>query len=133
MAIGNVTAANIFNLALVLGVCAMVVPLPVGSKTEWPFLVLATLVTMLFMRTGHLLNRLEGLALLVALVGFTWAVVASARRDVARQEAADREARTALATEKTGLPRQAILVGAGLVLLLVGGNLIVDPGIPRNP
>ncbi len=129
VAIGNVVGSNIFNLALVLGVCAMVVPLPVGSKTarmEWPFLVLATLVTMLFMRTGHLLNRLEGLALLVALVGFTWAVVASARRDVARQEAADREAGTAPATESPGLPRQAILVGAGLVLLLVGGNLIVD-------
>jgi len=129
VAIGNVVGSNIFNLALVLGVCAVVVPLPVESKTarfEWPFLVLATAVTMLFMATGRMIGRPEGAVLLVALAAFTWAMVRLARRDVARQEAADREAGVGPGGEHPGLPRQVILVAGGLVLLLIGGNLIVD-------
>ena len=126
VAVGNVIGSNIFNLALVLGVCAVVVALPVLSKTlrlEWPFLVGASLVAFLFMKNG--ISRGEGAVLLLSLVAFVAWMVRLARRDVEREE----EAKGVLALEGPPPPRllvQLLLVGLGLVFLFLGGQLIVS-------
>ncbi len=138
VAIGNVVGSNIFNLGLVLGVCALAVPLPVERKTmthEWPFLVLATLVSMVFMASGGGIGRGEGAVLFLALTGFTVWMVRLARKDVAASEAAGREAgEPEVLVPRRAAVRQTVLVLIGLVCLLAGGNLIVDgaTGIARN-
>jgi len=128
VAVGNIIGSNIFNLALVLGVCAVAVPLPVLSKTrrwEWPFLVLATGASILLMR-GEVIGRVEGAALLGALIVFVWYMVWRSRRDVEVEEAAVHTLGEEAPSGRPGLPRQTFLILLGMGLLFWGGQLVVS-------
>ena len=67
MAIGNVLGSNIFNLLGILGVSALLQPLPVHARIlqfdQWVMLGTSVLL-LLFLYTGARLNRLEGAILL---------------------------------------------------------------------
>ncbi len=65
--LGNIIGSNIFNLMCVIGIVAMVTPLevPKGLLTsELPVMLLFTLVLIPIMRTGFVVNRIEGAILL---------------------------------------------------------------------
>ena len=136
MAIGNVVGSNIFNVAVALGVTALVVPLPVHGaavRLEWPFMFLASVICLLLSRDG-VLDRVEGAFFVVSLVLFIAYTVRLARRDIgaveARALAAHVEARDIdVAPGRTKPPRLmvplAVLVG-GLACLILGGRWLVD-------
>ena len=70
LAIGNAIGSNITNIALILGVTALVAPLSVHSgivKRELPVLIGTTLVAYLLLSDGTL-DQLDGLLLLLGLV-----------------------------------------------------------------
>ncbi|MBE8189540.1 MAG: hypothetical protein HAW58_01410 [Candidatus Thioglobus sp.] len=63
LAIGNAIGSNIFNIALVLGISAIISPIEVDKnilKKEWIFLMFATLVAGLLLFDGWL-GRADGL------------------------------------------------------------------------
>jgi cation:H+ antiporter len=68
VAVGNILGSNIFNLLGILGVSAILQPLPVHARIvqfdQWVMLG-AALLLMLFLYTGRRLGRLEGGALLI--------------------------------------------------------------------
>lgn len=68
VAVGNILGSNIFNLLGILGISALLQPLPVHARIlqfdQWVMLG-AALLLMLFLYTGRRLSRLEGGALLV--------------------------------------------------------------------
>ena len=131
VAVGNVVGSNIFNLALVLGVCALAIPLPVLPKTyklEWPFLVLATLGTIFFMSSGHI-GQAEGAVLLAALIVFVWFMVRLSRRDVEIEEAAALAVGAEAPANPGGLIRQTFLILLGMGLLFWGGELVVTGAV----
>jgi cation:H+ antiporter len=67
VAVGNVLGSNIFNLLGILGISALLQPLPVHARIlqfdQWVMLG-AALVLMLFLYTGRRLSRVEGALLL---------------------------------------------------------------------
>lgn len=67
VAIGNILGSNIFNILGILGVSALLQPLPIHERIlnfdQWVMLGTALLL-MLFIYTGSRLNRLEGAVLL---------------------------------------------------------------------
>ena len=69
VAVGNILGSNIFNLLGILGVSALLQPLPVHERIlqfdQWVMLV-ASLLLFLFLYTGRRLSRLEGGILLAA-------------------------------------------------------------------
>ncbi len=73
VAVGNVFGSNVFNLLGILGVSALLQPLPVHARIlqfdQWVMLGSA-LVLLLFLFTGRRLSRLEGGLLLVAYVAY---------------------------------------------------------------
>ncbi|MBB3048489.1 cation:H+ antiporter [Litorivivens lipolytica] len=78
VAIGNVLGSNIFNLLGILGVSALLQPLPVHERIlqfdQWVMLG-TSLVLLLFLYTGRRLSRVEGGLLLLgyaAYVGFSF-------------------------------------------------------------
>jgi cation:H+ antiporter len=75
LAVGNILGSNIFNLAGVLGVSAVIGPLPIAGRMltvdRWVMLA-ATLVLMLFLLTRLRLSRIEGSLLLTAYVVYLW-------------------------------------------------------------
>lgn len=80
VAIGNILGSNIFNLLGILGISALLQPLPVHERIlqfdQWVMLG-ASLVLLLFLYTGNRLSRLEGALLLLgyaAYVGLSFTV-----------------------------------------------------------
>lgn len=73
VAVGNVLGSNVFNLLGILGVSALLQPLPVHARIlqfdQWVMLGSA-LVLLLFLFTGRRLSRLEGGLLLAAYVAY---------------------------------------------------------------
>jgi len=72
MSIGNAFGSNIFNIGLVLGVTAIILPITVEKsvlKKEWLFLFLATLIVGFLLLDGFL-SFTDGLILLILLLLF---------------------------------------------------------------
>lgn len=134
IAIGNVVGSNMFNIVGILAITALVVPLPVrGSvvKIEWPFMFAASWIGVMFMR-DLVIDRMEGLTFLAALVLFTWFAIRLSREEMRADEAAQ----FAAMAEDRGLPKLGREVGisvgllaVGIVLLVVGGSWLVDGAV----
>lgn len=120
VALGNVVGSNLFNLLVVLGLTALIGGLHVDRvllRLEAPLLVVLTGVVLLAARDG--LQQWEGGVLLVGAVAFTLALLRRARRDTAEPDP------LAAPAGHRSLRADAGLVGAGLVLLTVGAQLLV--------
>ncbi|MDX1570671.1 MAG: calcium/sodium antiporter [Xanthomonadales bacterium] len=83
LAVGNAIGSNIANMALVLGVAALIYPLQVHSATlrrEYPVLLTVTVASLLLMVDG-VLTLTDGIILLVGLLAMTtWMTFLGMRR-----------------------------------------------------
>ncbi len=131
IALGNVVGSNIANVLLILGVCALVSPLVVRRQLIWldvPVMVAVSLGVLAMALDGALARR-EGVALLLIGVGYVAGLLWLARRDAGgpSTDADD------TAIEKAGaeLPawRHVALVVAGLAVLVLGAQWLVDGAV----
>jgi cation:H+ antiporter len=78
IAVGNVVGSCLFNILLILGITAMIHPLPVDPQLLWvqlPVMVLFLAALYPILRQGLNVRRGEGAILLLAFIGFTgWQV-----------------------------------------------------------
>lgn len=76
IAIGNVLGSNIMNIFFVLGISALITPLPFEAKMNQQLMILfaANILMLLFVFTGkgRKLSRFEGALLTLGYVGFMW-------------------------------------------------------------
>ncbi len=133
IAVGNVVGSNIFNVAVILGVAALLLPLTVhmtAVRLEWPFMFATSALFLMLARDGRI-DRLEGGFLLVLLVAFLAYMVRASRLEVGaagRQELSDSvDALTLRTPGRQALIDVAIVLG-GLVTLVVGARLLVSGG-----
>ena len=71
LALGNVVGSNIANLGFVLAITIMISPIDVTSsfyKTDWPMMILASLIFYFFITTDKTLMAYEGLIMFVLLM-----------------------------------------------------------------
>ncbi|MGI9542210.1 MAG: calcium/sodium antiporter [Cyclobacteriaceae bacterium] len=83
LTMGNVIGSNICNLALVLGVTAVIRPLRVNSdsiKIDWPMTMGSSLLLYFLVREG-LVNSYEGVLFIVLLAAYTIFVIRKSRRE----------------------------------------------------
>lgn len=81
MAVGNVVGSNIFNVLLVVGVCAAIHPMSVEMSTirrDLPFAFIATLLLIFFLSDGTI-SRWEGLLMVVLFSLYVWYMLRSVR------------------------------------------------------
>lgn len=81
IAVGNAIGSNITNLALVLGITALITPLAVASgilKRELPLVLLVSVLTLLIC-ANLVLSRVEGVLLLLGFVGVLGWMISLAR------------------------------------------------------
>lgn len=124
LAIGNAIGSNIANIGLVLGITAIVMPLPFSQsvrRRELPWLLGATVLAIILL-FDRKLGMLDGILLLTGLAYILWQLLRSER------EAADGE--SLLASELDELPqmRQAAALFwlfVGLIVLLAAAQLLV--------
>jgi len=127
LAIGNAVGSNIANVALILGVTALVTPLVVGSRIlrrEMPLLLLVMVCAGLLLLDGHL-GRLDGALLLLGLaLVLAWIVYDGlrSRADPSDPIGAEFDAEI---PDKVPTARALIWLVLGLVLLLISARILV--------
>lgn len=73
LALGNVIGSNIANLAFVLAITILISPITVTQsfyKTDWPMMILATLLFIGFLNSDQGLEQWEGACLFILLIVF---------------------------------------------------------------
>ncbi|MFQ3333309.1 MAG: cation:H+ antiporter [Flavobacteriales bacterium] len=82
LALGNVIGSNIANIALVLGITAVISPLTIDKnfyKMNWPAMMLISLLFYYFLTNDNTISSVEGIILLVFLVVFVYVMIAKAK------------------------------------------------------
>jgi cation:H+ antiporter len=125
LAVGNVVGSNIFNVGLILGLTALICPVPVKLqliKLDVPFLIVVSFGTLLVLRDGAI-GRSEGGILLAILAAYTALNFYLVRKE--RSAEIVEEFSKGLPTPKSwGM--DLLLIGGGLALLIFGSKLLVE-------
>lgn len=130
IAVGNVVGSNIFNIGVILGLTAIVLPVAVHStavRLEWPFMFLISFLFLLLARDG-LVDRLEGAFFLAGLGVFTAFMVRMARTEVTEHDAValtPQRMTSPARSRALAVARDAGMVTLGLLLLVAGGRALV--------
>ena len=125
IAIGNVVGSNIFNIAMILGLAAVVYPVSTHLQVlRWdaPLLVGVTLLVPLTFLDGSV-SRFEGIVLALATVAYTWWAVRMAKKD----EKLGHEAHVDIPEikERGSIFTDVLKIVAGLGVLVFGSQLLV--------
>ena len=135
IALSNVVGSNIFNLLCVLGICAVIHPVPVAAgirRRDFPFSILTTIAVFLMAGAGTLfsgltmhaagmaeqagnVSRIEGAVILALFVGYTVYLITDARKHPEEEE------------NGSILPlwKCLLLICGGLLLIIGGGQAVV--------
>lgn len=130
IAVANVVGSNIFNIAVILGICALIRPMPISGNTiklEYPVLVMVTLLCLVIAQDGEI-NWLDAIFCLAVYVGFTAYLVALVRQQVTAAESRELNATVNELSPAGERPRAWLcigLVGAGILLLAGGAHATV--------
>jgi cation:H+ antiporter len=123
IAINNVIGSNIANVGLVLGITAIIGPIAVSKdfyKLNWPVMMMFSLVIYYFLSNDYLLTKVEGAALMIALVVFLVVLIRSARNKEVKADEVD----DALA--QVGYGKIFIWLLLGGVALYLGSKWLVE-------
>ncbi len=137
VALANVIGSNIANIGLILGIAGLLKPAHVDSelrRRELPVLVASTLLVPAVSFDG-VVSTWEGAGLMGLAFAYTTLMIraASSARKVKRALSEIRT--TAEAADTAGAPssrktgRSAAIAAAGLIALLIGGNLFIDGAV----
>lgn len=127
IAIGNVVGSNIFNVGVILGLSALVLPLTVKPRlvrVDCPLLLVSTLALLGFAWDGAI-TRIEAGLLLVGFGVSLWFTF----RDSGVDEAPGPEAQESAPRPVDSKARNVVLVTLGLGGLLLGGHLVVTGAV----
>ena len=134
IAVANVVGSNIFNIAVILGICALIRPLAITGNTirlEYPVLALVTLLCLVIAQDGEI-NRLDAALCLAVYMGFTAYLVSLVRGQVTTSEAQNLRAEVDELTPSAARPRAWVciaLVAAGAALLAGGAHSTVTGAV----
>jgi cation:H+ antiporter len=133
IALGNAVGSNIFNVLFILGASALIAPLLVAPqiiRQEVPIMIGASLLLFALAFDGGI-SRWDGGLLFALLIFYTIFLIRQSRRE---SQKTNSELETEFDTaSNTGWDRhwsvQILLIFAGLGLLVVGANWLVDSAV----
>lgn len=123
IAISNVVGSNIFNMLMVVGVCALIKPFDLDKtilKRDFPVNIVAGIFLFSVAFIGMALSRLDGIILLAMMALYiTWLVVSA----IKNREQSDEEI-------KSMSPILSVIcIVGGLAAVIFGGDLVVDNAV----
>lgn len=128
ISLGNVIGSNIANIALILGVAALIRPLDVHAKVimrEIPIMIGISILLLLLLMDGEL-GFIDGLIFVAGLIVYLVANVVIARKE--KNPEVDKEFKEGLQS-KLGITISIFLMIIGLALLILGANLFVQSAV----
>jgi cation:H+ antiporter len=135
LAISNVIGSNIFNLMVVLGICAVIAPIGVSNiviKRDYPFSVFCAILMAVLGSFGLTINRIDGIVLLVFFAGYLGVMFYDAkkvRKSAAEMEYEDEIDEATEDTEDIPLWKGILFVVGGAAAVKYGGDLTVDGAV----
>jgi cation:H+ antiporter len=125
LALGNAFGSNIANIALILGVTALLVPIAVHSsiiKKEFPILIIITLFSGFILLNG-VISRTEGIILLLGFVAIiVWQVYTAIKN---KKDSLATESEEEIEGLDMSLKQALFWLFAGIVLLVISSKMLV--------
>ncbi|WP_310994185.1 calcium/sodium antiporter [Aequorivita marina] len=84
ISLGNVIGSNVANIGLVLGITAIISPLAIDKnfyKMNWPVMMILSLALYFILKSGAVISRSEGIALLLMLLVYLWVLIRKAKKE----------------------------------------------------
>ena len=125
LSLGNVIGSNIANMLLILGVCALIHPLPFQkdtAKVDTPIMLGFTVILFLFGNFfgGKVITRMEGIVLLLLTASYIVYNVVKALRSKTESEAE---------IEEMPVWQSLVYMAVGIVGLKFGGDFVCDNAV----
>ena len=120
LAVSNVIGSNIFNILGIIGICALLKELKLGENVlnkDMPFLLIVSLLVVGFILLSWDLTRIEGIVLLILIIGYTAHLVYTSKKS----KGAD-----FVEKPKFGIGRSIVYVVVGLAAIILGAQLVVN-------
>lgn len=130
IALGNVVGSNIANIALVLGLTVLILPITASRNSkiiDWPMMMLATILMFVFLMDNEV-AAWEGAVLFGILVIFTFLLIRSSRKKTKKElEEAGDFGEIDEVKDKIGI--SILLTLAGLVGLYFGADWLIKGAV----
>ena len=125
---GNVIGSNIANVGLILGICALITPLPVKFKSvsRELYIVLTATLVIFFVAWHGYFPRILGFIFVASLIFYT---IQAFRQRANNKTSKQNEPEGDNANELTSLPLIILLIIIGLGLLPVGSNFFIKGAV----
>ena len=124
LAVSNVTGSNIFNLMVVIGVCALMTPVVVDGaslKRDFPFSMICAILLLVMGTIGMILGRVDGIILLGCFAGYIFYLIRHTLKQ--NRQSSDEEVDE---IPLISMPKAVIFILIGAVGIAVGGDVVVD-------
>ncbi|MBN2384004.1 calcium/sodium antiporter [bacterium] len=134
IAVGNVVGSNIFNILLILGISALIVPLGISRQLiryDVPLMILASVLVLWWGFDGRI-SRFEGLLLFCGLIAYLLLLTLLNRKETSHSIADQDEQHTTIPAthnRKKYVVQYLFFVVAGLGLLWLGSHWLVESSV----
>lgn len=131
LAVSNVIGSNIFNLMMVIGVCAIMTPVAVNKATlkrDFPFSVICAILLLALGVIGPMsLGHADGVIFLILFAGFIGLMIHSAMKASKEGNAiASEEIEAAEEIQIMPVWKSLLFIVIGAVGIIIGGDVVVD-------
>ena len=131
LAVSNVIGSNIFNLMMVIGVCAIMTPVAVNKATlkrDFPFSVICAILLLVLGLIGPMsLGHADGVIFLILFAGFIGLMICSALKASKEGNAvASEEIEAAEEIKIMPVWKSLLFIVIGAVGIVIGGDVVVD-------
>ena len=131
LAVSNVIGSNIFNLMMVIGVCAIMTPVAVNKATlkrDFPFSVICAILLLVLGLIGPMsLGHADGVIFLILFAGFIGLMIRSAMKASKEGNAvASEEIEAAEEIKIMPVWKSLLFIVIGAVGIIIGGDVVVD-------
>lgn len=130
LAVGNVVGSNLFNVGVILGISAVIMPMKVQLqllRLDAPVMVLAMLLVPLLLLGECVVTRWEGLLLLLFLAAYVGMNIYLAKGSATPN--VEREFEEGIPKPTSSWWTAAALIVAGLAVLWFGARLLTDSAV----
>jgi cation:H+ antiporter len=129
IAVGNVVGSNLFNIGIILGLTALICPIPVHKqiiKSDSPIALFSAVLLAVFLLNGRI-GRIEGVIFFIGIAAYTWMNIAMTRRKrkIGEADSAPDNAGVIYKRKTTDI---AFILG-GLAVLVVGSEILVEHSV----
>ena len=129
LALGNVIGSNISNIALILGIAAVIKPLSVRAeivRRETPIMIVITGLLLLLLYDGEL-SRFDGAILTIGAFAYTFLTYYLSKQK--QKKEVEEEFEEAYEQPKGSVWKDVVFIITGLALLILGAHFLLEGAV----